>query len=193
MTTQYTVYKHTCGTTGKSYIGITNNMRLRTSQHQSPTSKCTAFVEAIIKYGWTDFTTTILYDRVTIDEANIIESLCIEQHSTLFPAGYNLTGGGRVGLLSDETKRRISNSKVGHAHSDETKRRISESMKGNQNSVLNPDKPRPRLTDQRKQQIRISKIGRPHPSFPVTCPHCGKVGNNAAMHRHHMDNCKSKL
>lgn len=24
----------------------------------------------------------------------------------------------------------------------------------------------------------------------ATCPHCGKSGQNAAMHRHHFDNCK---
>ena len=26
----------------------------------------------------------------------------------------------------------------------------------------------------------------------ATCPHCGKSGQNAAMHRHHFDNCKAR-
>lgn len=185
-TNNYVVYMHTSQTSNKSYIGITNNLNIRTAQHKTQSSGCIAFSRAISKYGWDDFVTTILHTNLTIDEANKIEAECIMSYGTLSPTGYNLKAGGDVGLLSEETKQRISDSKKGHIHSDATKQLISEKMKGNKNSVGT----RSELTEQHKQRIRSSRMGQSRPTITATCPHCGKSGNNAAMHRHHFDNCK---
>lgn len=39
-----------------------------------------------------------------------------------------------------------------------------------------------------KAKIRAALIGRPAPI--AKCPHCGKTGGNAAMHRWHFEACK---
>ena len=189
-TNNYLVYMHTSKTSSKSYIGITNNLVMRIARHKAPSNKCIAFAHAIAKYGWDDFVTTILHTNLSLDQANSMEANCIVEFNTLSPNGYNLKAGGDVGVLSNETKERISESKRGKQHTDETKQKISEKMKGNKNSRNKPSKPRSPMSDEHKQHMSESRKGQPRATMLATCPHCGKTGNNAAMHRHHFDNCK---
>lgn len=51
------------------------------------------FVELYKKYGWDDFSLTILC-QCTDQEADQVEEQAIKQHSTLSPNGYNLLPGG---------------------------------------------------------------------------------------------------
>jgi len=110
----YLVYKHT-SPSGKSYIGITNNYSMRCNNHRRTTA-CPAIAAAIRKYGWDNFTHEILQENLTLDEANTMEQQFIKEHNTLYPNGYNLTTGGKVGKK--------------FPHTEERKRAVSEKLKG---------------------------------------------------------------
>lgn len=103
----YLVYKHT-SPSGKSYIGITNNYKRRCQEHRLTINECVAFGRAIQKHGWDNFTHTIIASNISLEEANTLEQLLILEYNTLSPNGYNLTTGGKVCLLSEETKAKMS-------------------------------------------------------------------------------------
>ena len=92
---------------GKSYIGQTNNLSRRINSHKH-TSRCSAFSDAIKKYGFDKFTLTIIKDNLTIDEANYWEALYIKELNTVSPNGYNLRTGGDNSLVSEETRKKMS-------------------------------------------------------------------------------------
>lgn len=126
---EYLVYKHT-SPSGKSYIGITNNYTRRCYAHRDPNSGCAAFAAAVKKYGWNNFTHEILVKGITLDEANTLETKFILEYDTLSPNGYNLTTGGGVTTLSEETRQKISKSNTGKKHTDEAKQKIAAYRKG---------------------------------------------------------------
>lgn len=89
------------------------------SDHNSP------FHRAIRKYGWDNFKWEIL-EEVEFDnlsdlakELNRLETLWIARANSVVPNGYNLStggGGGRGVSPSEETRRKISESKKGEKH-----------------------------------------------------------------------------
>ena len=101
----YCVYKHT-SPSGKSYIGQTNNYSKRCARHRA-NIESSVFGAAIKKYGWDNFTHEILRNGLTIEEANIIETLMIQQHNTISPNGYNLQSGGKNTKMHADTRKKI--------------------------------------------------------------------------------------
>lgn len=55
---------------------------------------CEKFWEAIEHYGTNCWSVEILWDGLTLDEANIYEQIEIRDNETLYPHGYNLKEGG---------------------------------------------------------------------------------------------------
>src|SRR3972149_5087524 len=88
----YLIYKHT-SPSGKAYIGQTNNLSMRNSNHRKK-GGCRAFFSAINKYGWDNFKHEVLMENLTIDDANKYEIELIARNNTLHPNGYNLVTGG---------------------------------------------------------------------------------------------------
>lgn len=90
----YIIYKHTCPE-GKSYIGVTQDLDARNKSHQRirKGAKLRAFEEAILKFGWDNFTHTILC-TTTSDNVKQLERQYILQYNTRTPHGYNMRGGG---------------------------------------------------------------------------------------------------
>lgn len=126
----YLVYKHT-SPSGKSYIGITDNYDARCVKHQHPSSGCAAFYAAICKYGWDNFTHTIIADNLTIIEANRLEMQLITELNTQAPNGYNLREGGNAGgKHHTTTKQKISDALTGRSLTEDHKRKISSSKAG---------------------------------------------------------------
>jgi len=118
----FVIYMHT-SPSGKSYIGQTSDYEKRSREHKLTTAKCTAFCKAVKKYGWDNFTHTILLEGLTVDEANVREQEMIALHKTLAPFGYNLVAGGDNGIRSEETRRRMSVAQSGRVTTVETKQR----------------------------------------------------------------------
>lgn len=130
----YIVYKHT-SPSGKSYVGLTCQTMDRRARGGRGYVECTAFYNAIQKYGWDNFTHEILETGLTFDQACKKEQHYITIFDSLTSGnGYNLETGGRVNCrVSDETKARISNSLIGKKRGPltvEQRRKISEAHKG---------------------------------------------------------------
>jgi group I intron endonuclease len=106
------IYKVTCKTTGKSYIGQTKHTsRYRWNQHmyeiRNPTvNQSRKLNNAVLKYGEDDF---VIEDVWTVleEDLDFYEQLAIELYDT-FRNGYNLTKGGKEQQeVSSDTRERI--------------------------------------------------------------------------------------
>lgn len=120
------IYLARCKTSGKSYVGQTQTHVLnhgkyrlfgytkRWKAHISEATKdnkdkqCHALNNAIRKYGTNDFDVTLLH-TCNMSFGNYFECMYIHEHKSMYPTGYNLTQGGSKHLLTDEARRRISN------------------------------------------------------------------------------------
>ena len=178
MKDNYIIYQLTCSVSGKRYIGYTKNFRTRLRQH------CRSdylIGSAIRKYGLSNFRIAVLYSRIPLETAWVLEKRLIVSQATLVPLGYNMIEG-RMGAnagywkgkkLSAEHRRKISensgnrkpevrakmsetrrgkdNPMYGRKHSVETKQKISEN-----NATKRPEV---------REKISKSRRGKLHPFY----------------------------
>ena len=91
--------------------------------------ECRLLENAIQKYNSHNFT-IIIIKECPIHELNYWEDYYIKKFDTIAPNGYNLmTGGGNGRIHSQETKNRMSLSRIGKKHSDIVKKKIGLSQK----------------------------------------------------------------
>ena len=137
----FCVYMHTNKINGKKYIGQTcqkpesrwgaDGKKYRTSTH---------FWNAIQKYGWNNFEHDVLYENLSLQEANEKERELIAKYNTTdMSFGYNLEYGGINGFHSDETKEKISNAHKGKTFSKEHLKNLSKAHKGRNMGQNNPN------------------------------------------------------
>lgn len=90
----YCVYKHT-SPSGKVYIGITMKNPLKRWANGLGYCRQSYFFNAILKYGWDNFTHEILYTGLTKEEAcqKEIELIALYR-SNQRKYGYNISSGG---------------------------------------------------------------------------------------------------
>lgn len=156
------IYCYTNKINGLKYIGQTTNEQSRRCSFTNPNARyCTSykqykeggklskFDQARKDFGLEAFDYEILDiienedSEYLIDELNALETYYIKKYDTM-NNGYNMTEGGYNGLLSDETKHKISESLKGHKmseltyqklcltgypHTEESKKKISELAK----------------------------------------------------------------
>ena len=78
---------------------------------------CPKFYHAIQKYGWDNFDHVILVNGLTKEEASEVEINLIHDLMTQDDRyGYNIEPGGSATVMSEATKRKISNSNMGHGY-----------------------------------------------------------------------------
>lgn len=100
-------------------------------------------VSAIMLHGSDKFSIKLLedlpenYTQAEVDEREIYWGLKL---NTLSPFGYNLKLGNARGLVSKETRLKISKSNLGKKASEETRKRLSISHKGYKVSQSTKDK-----------------------------------------------------
>jgi len=127
------IYIATNKINGKRYVGQTINLGKRLNGHKN--SKYNVpFAKAVKKYGIDGF--EFITIRYKYDFLNFWESHWIEALGTLHPYGYNLMTGGAAPRHSEETKKKISEGKIGPLNynygkhfTEEHKRKISEANK----------------------------------------------------------------
>jgi group I intron endonuclease len=128
------IYKITNIINNKVYIGQTiHSIEKRWSRHNWNCTKernAMAITNAIIKYGSENFKIEEIDRANNLEELNEKEIYYIKQFNSISPNGYNLETGGKNKRLSEETKRKISESNKGKKATEETKRKLSESHKG---------------------------------------------------------------
>jgi group I intron endonuclease len=182
---QWCVYKHT-SPNGKVYIGITcqkPEKRWANGYGYNQVGQ-EYFWNAICKYGWENFEHEILYDNLTYDDAMQYEIDLIALYKSNYKRygcsyGYNATDGGegRRTPLSQETKNKISQSRIGRfigennpnygnhklagennpfygkTHAEATKKKMSEARK----NKPSPNKGKP-MSDQQKEKISRARL-----------------------------------
>ena len=95
----FTIYCHTCTTTGKKYVGQTKQkMMARWASHVSRAKSNNsnhAFMRALRKYSEEQWTHEVLTTVDTQEEANASEIEWIARLQTVVPNGYNIDSGGK--------------------------------------------------------------------------------------------------
>ena len=88
------------------------------------------FHNALRKYGLENWVYCVLEDNVIRTNLNMKETDWIEYYDSFY-SGYNMTTGGDTNvIISEETRRRLSESHKGIYLSEEVKQKLSESHKG---------------------------------------------------------------
>lgn len=113
---------------------------------------------------WTWLQSGHLYERGSLDG-----QYCMSRKHDIGP--YKV-GNVFIQLTSQNSR----DAKLGSTHTDEVRAQMSKDRKGVKHTAEHND--------------NIRKAMKLVPD--VTCPHCGRSGQNAAMHKHHFDLCKLK-
>lgn len=142
---RYVVYKH-ISPSGKVYVGQTCELKKRwrskgynylqknnKGKYNQPT-----FAHALLKYGWDNFLHIVILENLTKSEADYAEKYLIRWYK-IHNMSYNISDGGE------------GNSKP---MTEEQKRQLTERMRKN-----NPRRG-VHLTEETKQKIRISQVGK---------------------------------
>jgi hypothetical protein len=148
----YIVYETTNLLNGKKYRGIHKTLKLEDGYLGSGI----ALQNAIIKYGNENFHRIILEFCSSYEELLEKEKIYVDEDWVKDYSNYNLkTGGQSVGILSDESKNKISETlkrkyksgdikpqihNLGGTISDEHKQRISETLKRRYENQKHPSK-----------------------------------------------------
>ena len=145
----YKVYKHTTPN-GKVYIGITCQDPQKRWGYGCNYKNQRYFSTAIKKYGWDNITHEILYDNLSQEEAEDKEvELIAKYKSNNREFGYNIANGGKSrGMVSEETKKRISEFQKGKKPSEYMLQRAREVNTGRI------------CSEETKQKIRNKNLGR---------------------------------
>lgn len=130
----YCVYKHT-SPSGKSYIGMTCQIPHRRWRHGEGYVECSAFYNAIKKYGWENFEHEILEENLSFEKACEMEKHYISKyHSLVTENGYNLETGGCLNhTVTEETRRKIAEAMRGRIRkplTSEQRKKISDAHRG---------------------------------------------------------------
>jgi len=206
----------------KVYIGqTTKSLNERKKEHiLYSEKKIRYFYNAIKKYGVENFKWIILGEifsdnikdlKIKLDEAEIE---CIyfyrsfgsdgENFDTIY--GYNMTkgGGGNLGFkFSEESIKRLSESKTGIEKSEETKKKISQTLTGFKHTEETIQKMKnKKLTPEHKEKIGEKSKNHKHTleskekmsikqnnREKVECPFCKKICSINVIKRWHFDNC----
>ena len=121
------------------------------------------FYNAIVKYGWENFSHEIVAEGLCKEEACSIEIELIAQFkSNNRDFGYNATSGGEHYTHSAESRMKISESTRGEKHhrygkhlTEETRRKMSESRKGRC------------FSEEHRKNLSQSQLNDPKKSKPV--------------------------
>lgn len=111
---------------GKVYIGqTTQKLRNRLCVHCiSKGSKCVKVKRAVQKYK--EFKVSVLEENLTIGQLNSFEGYYIKLFNSNAEDGYNLDSGGNNRIMSEETKKKISDGNKGKVISEETRKKLSD-------------------------------------------------------------------
>lgn len=136
---RYIIYIHVNKTNGKMYVGQTSTTPEERWKSGNGYIGNRYFYNAIQKYGWHGFEHIVVMKDLSLEDANKYEDMLIKiLRSNDKNYGYNIRCGGNNGEMSEESKRRISQSKIGHVVTKEAREKISKNhadMSGKNNPM----------------------------------------------------------
>ena len=129
--------------TNKYYIGqTTRNVNVRVAEHLKSSTKNSKnhFHRSLYKYGIDNFDIQILHSITTDNKKDLIKLLnMLEQQEIInynsFENGYNSNSGGKNYILTDDLKKKLSDSHKGIIFTEEHKKHLSEANKNNINLI----------------------------------------------------------
>jgi len=101
-------------TNSRAYVGkTTRGLELRKAEHKYEASVSTNYplYNAINKYGFDNFTFDVIYTAKDLADLNEAEKQYIQTLNTLKPEGYNLALGGEGIIFTEETRKKMSESR----------------------------------------------------------------------------------
>lgn len=155
------IYKITNIVNKKVYIGQSINIKARWKDHMNSLnrkdSKCTLLQRAWNKYGQSNFSFEIL-ELCSENMLDEIETKYIDLYDSCnVDKGYNIEPGGNANkYLSDQTKQKIRDAHLGIRASDETKKKMSESRVGHKNPMYGKTH-----SEETRKKISEAKNGKP--------------------------------
>lgn len=124
------VYIHRNKINNKVYVGQTYNLYERWRCNGKNYFNSIKFYNAILKYGWDNFTHEIICDNLSQEAADILEKELIIKYNSI-KNGYNIKSGGYRGELSEESLKKMSISlKKGYIDFPERKEKIRKKKLG---------------------------------------------------------------
>lgn len=155
------IYKITNVVTQKVYIGqTTTSIQKRWNSHCSVSNKSNSILQkSIKKHGKEVFQVDLLdsgFDKWDLDQ---LEIHYINALNTMAPNGYNLRTGGARGKHSEETLKKMSESKKGKKFSDEHKSKLSVAKKGKPGTWLGKYR-----SEETKQKLSAAQQGKSRPN-----------------------------
>ena len=148
----YIVYMHICPN-NKKYIGITKNKPNKRWGYGHNYKSSILFNKAINKYGWENIKHKILYENLSKEEAEQKEIELIAYYkSNQSKFGYNIANGGHIHSVSEETKKKLSQSLKGKHNSPKTEFKKGQIGEGLRKGI--------KLSEETKQKISNSKKGK---------------------------------
>lgn len=178
------IYKHTNKTNGKCYIGQTKNIKMRWRPDKY--KYCRKFYNAILKYGWDNFTHEII-KLCNENNVDYWESFYIKLYNSV-NNGYNLESGGCSNkTVAEETKVLISKAGKGRISyfkgkpawnkglkmSKEHCQKLSEAHKGKLTGRITSEE-----TKRKIRETQIGKIVSEETRKKQSEAHKGKPSNN---------------
>lgn len=151
----YSIYLITNLINNKVYIGQTVDHQQRWIQHRFEARKeKPRFVisQAIKKYGDNNFIFEVIASCKTQEDANETETMLIIQYKSHVDTGhgYNVSAGGSNVPKTEDWKKKISATLMGHFVSEETKEKMSAALMGRV------------VSDTTKQAVSRAQIGNTH-------------------------------
>lgn len=210
----YTVYMHTFPN-GKRYVGITcQDVKRRWRDGKGYEGQ--AVYGAILKYGWNNVKHEVLFEGLTKEQAEEEEKALIKRYGTTSHAnGYNVElGGNATGKVSDESKRKNSESHkglmAGEKHwnygkhwNESVRQKISEAHRGMKYSDATLRKKRARFSGkgnpmygtkmpaEHKKKLQAACVKAC--SKPVVCIETDEVYDSAAQAQRETGICASTI
>lgn len=142
------IYKATNKINGKSYIGQTTKTLEERIKGHLRVKKKLYFHRALEEYSNDNFEWSILEKCLNKEDLNLKEKYYIKYYDTFGENGYNSTTGGHYFKMTDEIRKKLSESHKGHIPSEETRQKLRKSS-GNRIQ-----------SDECKKKVSESKIGK---------------------------------
>jgi len=158
-------------TNDKAYVGQ-GHVDKRLNKHKGAVNRKNneQYVDRAIKaHGWENFKVYPFYN-IPEDLLDYFEIEMIKAQNSLKPNGYNLdSGGNKNHHHHSETKKKISESLIGHAVTEETKKKLSELNTGDKHPMFGRtgDKS-PMFGRTGEKAPMFGRMGEKHPNFGRT-------------------------
>lgn len=187
MEKKYCIYIHINKINNKRYIGQTCQNPEYRWNHGEGYKGSPRFYSAIQHYGWDNFEHIVLYNDLSLDEANSLEEELIAKFHTTDPNyGYNLENGGKNKSSNEETRKKQSEAALKRpTASEETKKKLSEVGLGLKRSEETKKKMSEAATNREKEKngkkfipVMCINTNQIFPSCRAAADWCGLAGTS---------------